>query len=190
MDYVEAIKQSNTVEISFNKVEIDKMRNACNNEAERAMIEMFLSTGIRCEELCELKWENVNITTKDIIIFEGKGRKSRVVMMDDVARYHLLLHKAQCKLESEYVFPRKYRGEIGMKIPDAVWRNVKAIAKRAGVSNVHPHRFRRTFATMKYKRGMDIRKIQILLGHSNINTTLRYIDGDLESLRDAYKQAS
>ncbi|MCQ2508393.1 MAG: tyrosine-type recombinase/integrase [Dorea sp.] len=190
MEYVQAIKQSNTVEISFNQVEVDQLKDACKNEAERAMIELMLSTGIRCEELCDLKWDDINFTTKDIVIVEGKGRKSRIVMMDDVTRHHLKLHKVQGKYESEYVFSRQYRGEVSQKTTDAVWRNIKSIAKRAGVANAHPHRFRRTFATMKYKRGMDIRKIQLLLGHSNINTTLRYIDGDLESLRDAYKMAS
>lgn len=154
------------------------------------MIELMLSTGIRCEELCDLKWDHINFDTDDILIFEGKGRKSRIVMLEEITRYHLLMHKAKSDLESEYVYSRKYKGEVSNKTTDAIRRELKNIANRAGVSNVHPHRFRRTFATMKYKRGMDIRKIQILLGHSNINTTLRYIDGDLESLRDAFKQAS
>lgn len=65
---------------------------------------------------------------------------------------------------------------------------LKALADRAGVDGVSPHTFRHTFATVLYKRGLDVRMIQKLLGHSNINTTMIYIDSNLEMLRDAYKR--
>ena len=62
------------------------------------------------------------------------------------------------------------------------------VAKRAGVSNVHPHRFRRTFATNLSKRGMAVQEIQKLMGHANINTTLVYIATDDSMVQASYKK--
>lgn len=65
---------------------------------------------------------------------------------------------------------------------------VKSYAERAGIAEVNPHKFRHTFSTTLYRRGLDVRMIQRLLGHSNINTTMIYIDSDMDSLIDAYKK--
>ena len=71
---------------------------------------------------------------------------------------------------------------------DGIRHILNTIAKRAGVTNVHPHRFRRTFATNLAKRGMDIQEIQRLLGHSNINTTTVYVITDDGTVQAAYKK--
>ena len=70
------------------------------------------------------------------------------------------------------------------------WRAIKNIGKKANVEDVHPHRFRRTFATNLAKKGMPIQDIQRLLGHSNINTTLEYVCIDEEKTHISYKQYS
>ena len=186
---VPSIKVPNTLISSFSDVEVDALRNSCKSKLERATLEVLLSTGVRCAELCNLKWEDVNFVTKDVTVVEGKGRKSRVTMMDDVARKHLVAYRKSLKYESEYIFARRYRDEIINKTPKAISQMLTALGERSGVANVRPHRFRHTFATVRYKRGMDVHMIQRLLGHSNLNTTMRYIDSDLESLRDAYKRS-
>ena len=124
----------------------------------------------------------------DIKVIEGKGNKNRITMMDDVTKKYLLEYKHSLDYESEYVFAVKYGGEIKCRTTDSVWRKLKSIADRAGVEEANPHKFRHTFATVLYKRGLDVRMIQKLLGHSNINTTMIYIDSNLEMLRDAYKR--
>lgn len=65
---------------------------------------------------------------------------------------------------------------------------LKEIAKRAGVNNVHPHRFRRTFATNLARRGMDIQEIQKLLGHSSIETTMQYVCVDDANIKTSYNK--
>lgn len=188
METIKPIKHPEVIKKSLNTVEVDALKSACKTKLDRAMLELLLSSGLRCEELCNLKWDDIDWTTKDIRVIEGKGGKNRVTMMDDVTKKYLLEYKLSLGYESEYVFAVKYRGEIKCRTTDSVWRKLKALADRAGVDGVSPHTFRHTFATVLYKRGLDVRMIQKLLGHSNINTTMIYIDSNLEMLRDAYKR--
>lgn len=62
------------------------------------------------------------------------------------------------------------------------------LGRKAGVDNVHPHRFRRTFATNLYRRGMDVHEIQRLMGHSNIQTTMGYIYTDDAQIKRSYER--
>lgn len=188
MENIKPIKHPDALKKPFTPVEIDALKTACSSLVDRAMIELLLSSGLRCEELCNLKWQDINFNTKDITVIEGKGNKNRVTMMDDVARKYLLEYKKSLDYESEYVFAVRYGGEIKERTTDSVWRRLKSIAKKADVDEVNPHKFRHTFATTLYKRGLDVRMIQKLLGHSNINTTMIYIDSDVDMLRDAYKK--
>lgn len=184
------IKHPEALKRSFTPVEVDSLKAACRNGFERAVVEVLLSTGLRCEELCNLKWSDINWETKDVYVIEGKGGKNRITMMDDVSRKYLLKYRNELNYESEYVFAIKYGGKIKRRTSDSVWRALKVIGERAHIDEVNPHKFRHTFATTLYKRGLDIRMIQKLLGHSNISTTMIYIDSDVDMLRDAYKRCS
>lgn len=185
---IKPIKHPQSLKKPFTLVEVDALKFSCKTKLDRAMVEILLSTGIRCEELCNLRWGDINFITKDVNIIGGKGNKNRVTMMDDIAKKYLLEYKESLRFDSEYVFAVKYRGEIKQRSTDSVWQKLKIIGSRAGISEVNPHKFRHTFATTMYKRGLDVRMIQKLLGHSNINTTMIYIDNDIEMLRDAYKR--
>lgn len=188
MENIKPIKHPNAIKTSFTPVEVDALKSACKKKVDRAMVELLLSSGLRCEELCNLKWDDVNFITKDITVIEGKGNKNRITMMDDVTRKYLQEYRDSLDYKSDYVFAVKYRGEIKQRTTDSVWRRLKALAKQAVVPEVNPHKFRHTFATTLYKRGLDVRMIQKLLGHSNLNTTMIYIDSDIDMLRDAYKK--
>ena len=72
--------------------------------------------------------------------------------------------------------------------PGGIRHVLNKIAQKANVENVHPHRFRRTFATGLAKRGMDVQDIQRLLGHTNINTTMKYVVLDDTKVQASYKQ--
>lgn len=188
MKLVRPIRHSDPLKRSFTPVEVDALKTACQTKVDRAMVELLLSSGLRCEELCNLRWRDINFNTKDISVIEGKGNKNRVTMMDEITKKYLIEYRDSLDFTSEYVFAVKYGNEIKGRTTDSVWRKLKTIGKIASVPEVHPHKFRHTFATTLYKRGLDVRMIQKLLGHSNINTTMIYIDSDLEMLRDAYKR--
>lgn len=187
IENIKPIKQHKIVKESFTPVEVDALKSSCKKTVDRAIIELLITSGMRCEELCNLKWKDINFTTKDIKINAGKGNKDRVTMMDDVTRKYLLMHKSETRYKSEYVFATQYRGMIKPRSTNSTWRKIKSIAYKANVSEAYPHKFRRTCATILYKRGLDLQMIQKLLGHSNINTTMIYIDGNIDMLRNAYE---
>lgn len=188
METIKPIKHPDAIKTAFTPVEVDALKTTCTTKVDRAMVELLLSTGLRCEELCNLKWKDINFITKDIQVIEGKGNKNRLTMMDDICKKYLLDYRKSLKNESEYVFSVKYRGEVKQRTTASVWKRLKELGKQAGVTEVNPHKFRHTFATTLYKRGLDVHMIQKLLGHSNINTTMIYLDSNIDMLRDAYKK--
>lgn len=190
MERIKPIKHPEVLKKAFTPVEIDAMKSACRSTLDRAMLELLLSSGLRCEELCHLRWADISWDTKDVQVIGGKGNKNRITMMDDVTRKYLAEYRSSLDFESEYVFAVRYGGTVKCRTTDSVWRKLKSIADRAGVSDVNPHKFRHTFATVLYKRGLDVHMIQRLLGHANIATTMIYIESDVDMLRDAYKRCS
>ena len=184
-DKVRAIKCEKVRRLPFNDVEIDKLRSVCKTPKRRAIIEVLLSSGVRCEELTNLDIGDVNMRNRTLLVRNGKGGKDRIVYISDVAAEHLERYLSTRKDSSVELF-RTQKG--GRYTCSGIQDMMRRLGKAAGISNVHPHRFRRTFATNLYKRGMDVHEIQRLMGHSNIQTTLGYICTDDAQLRAAYER--
>ena len=184
-DKVRAIKCEKVRRLPFNDVEIDKLRSVCKTPKRRAVIEVLLSSGVRCEELTNLNIGDVNMRNRTLLVRNGKGGKDRIVYISEVAAEHLERYLSTRKDSSVELF----RTQIGERYScSGIQDMMRRLGKAAGISNVHPHRFRRTFATNLYKRGMDVHEIQRLMGHSNIQTTLGYICTDDAQLRAAYER--
>jgi len=177
--FVEEIKKA------YSDVEIDKLRSSCSSEKERALVEFLLATGVRVDELCQMNTADVDMQTMTVHVRHGKGGKERITYITPVAVERLKKYLAKRKDESGILFCNKNHERIHAV---GIRYILNQIAKRAGVTNVHPHRFRRTFATGLAKRGMDVREIQKLLGHSNINTTLEYICTDDTGVKASYQK--
>lgn len=180
---VKPIKIEDKVRLPFTSVQLDKLRSGCKDARQRAMVEVLVSSGVRCSEFCSLKISDVDLRSKTILVRNGKGGKDRKTFMSDLAAAHLEKYLAERTDDRPELFLSNYKKAYTQKGVD---RQLKNVAKRAGVDNVHPHRFRRTFATSLYNRGMDIHEVQRLMGHSNINTTLGYIYSDDDQIRAAY----
>jgi len=182
---MKSIKYTDEVRKPFSDTEIDALRCACMSLKERALVEMLLSTGVRVNELASMRVTDVDFNTLTVHVVNGKGAKERMTYTNDLAIKYL----------KKYI---KYRGEDGeMLFYNRNHQPLKAggvrfilnqIAARANVENVHPHRFRRTFATNLSKRGMNIYDIQKLMGHSNINTTTTYICSDDSTIHASYNK--
>lgn len=185
---IKPIKLEDQIKLPFTPVEIDKLRNTCNRERDRAIIELFLSSGIRCEELCNLKLTDIDIAKKTVHVRNGKGGKDRVTFMSDVAAEHISKYLSNRNLESDYIFGNRKTG--GPVTTDSIRKRAVKMGATAGIENVHPHRFRRTFATDLYRRGMDIYSIGKLMGHSNIATTKGYISTADDQLQADYTRFS
>ncbi len=148
------------------------------------MVEVLVSSGVRCSEFCSLKISDVDLRSKTILVRNGKGGKDRKTFMSDLAAAHLEKYLAERTDDRPELFLSNYKKAYTQKGVD---RQLKNVAKRAGVENVHPHRFRRTFATKLAARGMKLQDIQKLMGHSNPSTTMEYIAISTDQLENAYK---
>lgn len=181
------IKYPKEVRLPFSAIEIDAIRSACRTKKERAIIEFLLASGVRVSELCTIRISDINFDTLSVVVREGKGAKQRTVYINDLASKHLIEYLTNRNVTGDYLFYNKQREQLN---PGGVRHILKEIEKRAGVSDVHPHRFRRTFATGLANRGMEIQEIGKLLGHSNLNTTLTYVYTSDEKVRTSYLRYS
>ena len=176
-----ALKEERVDKKPFTDEDVAKMRRACTNVRDRAILEMLLSSGMRVSELCGLDRAAVDMHERECEVL-GKGNKRRTCYFSAEAELYLSEYLGQRTDGGDALFVAMNRKGARMSA-GAVERVMRALGRRAGVSNVHPHRFRRTFATNKLKRGMKIEEIQQLLGHSNIDTTLIYAKVDHELLK-------
>ena len=181
------IKCPEKVRLPYSPVEIDALRFACQSLKERALVETLLATGMRVSELTGLDVCDVDFGSMSVHVKNGKVSKERTVYMNDLARSHLEAYLASRGACSGAVFLNEYKKPLN---PGGVRHILRVLGKRAGVENVHPHRFRRTFATGLANRGMDIQEIRKLLGHTNINTTMEYVYTSDEKAHASYLRYS
>ena len=165
-------------------MEIEKIKNSCGRERDRAIVEFLLSTGCRVSELVGVDKSDINFQSQECKIL-GKGNKERIVFLNDVCLLHI---KNYMDSRSDN-FPALFIGKGSDRMTTGGIRfMLNNIAEKAGVEDVHPHRFRRTVATYLIDRGMSIQDVAVILGHSNINTTMAYVYSDIENVKYAYKK--
>lgn len=182
---ISTIKCDKKVRKIFSDVELDALRSACQKSKERAILEILLSTGIRVDELASMEVCDIDRNTLSVHVKHGKGSKERITYISEVAMKHLMTYLNGRKEAGSSLLYNKFHKPLST---DGIRHILNTVADRAGVECVHPHRFRRTFATIMCKRGMPIQEIQALLGHSNINTTTLYIQMDDTLLQASYKK--
>ena len=190
---IEPFVQPKRKKDAYSISDIESLREGCECIRDRAIIEFFLATGLRVSEVTSLRVKDLDMRNKKITVI-GKGNKERVVFYNEMAEFYL--HKYltwrlnhECITEevllNNYLFvsnkaPYKKLDNNGMR------SLMKRLEKITQVTNVHPHRFRRTFATTAINRQMPIEKVRGILGHEKIETTLLYID-DRNDLECTYK---
>ncbi|MCK4968269.1 MAG: tyrosine-type recombinase/integrase [Candidatus Aenigmarchaeota archaeon] len=162
---------------------------------DKAILELFFSTGLRVSELSNLKKENINLN-KDEFTIVGKGKKTRIVFLSPSAKYWLKKYLDQRVDLDDSLFTRYNRGKD--KLSDtkqglsarSIERLVKKYAKIAGITkHVVPHTLRHSFATDLLRNGADIRSVQEMLGHSSITTTQIYTHITNQRLKKVYQTA-
>ena len=184
---IKPIKGYQELKEPFSEIEIDSIRSACRTKKDRALVEVLLSTGVRVSELSLMNVDDINFNNLSVFVRHGKGNKQRITYMTPVAAMHLQRYLNSRKEKGNCLFYNKNHKRLNV---GGIQYILKAISECACVDHVHPHRFRRTFATNLAKRGMEVQEIQKLLGHTNINTTMKYIYVDNISIQIAYKKCS
>ena len=179
------IKTPKEIEDPFSDVEIDALRSTCRNLKERALIEFLLSSGVRVEEASNMKVENIDFGELTVHVVCGKGGKDRITYITSVAARYLKEYLHERPYECETLFSNHLRTKIK---PGGIRHILNKLGERAGVNNVHPHRFRRTLATSLANRGMEIQDIQRILGHSDISTTMRYVKVTDKKVKASYQK--
>jgi len=170
-DGIKSPKNEKKLPTVLTRDEISKMIKALKNGKHRLLIEFMYSSGLRVSECVSIKIKDLNLHEKMGIVKSGKGKKDRNIILSKKLVYDLERYLNKRKDENPYVFPVKDK-HISVRQAQKI---VHEAAKRAGIQKrVFCHALRSSFATHLLENGTDIRIIQELLGHSNIQTTERY----------------
>lgn len=178
------IKCKKQIKKAFSATELERIREACETDRELALVHFLYATGVRVSECASIDISDVDFGTLEIIVL-GKGNKERKVYLSEVSAMYLKKYLATREDQSPALFVgRKGRrlGKTGIEVA------VKKIGQRAGVENVHPHRFRRTLATQLLNRGMDIVSVAEILGHADLRTTQIYCSISNKNIKYSYQK--
>ena len=153
---------------------------------DRAILEVFYSSGLRISELVSLSIDDVDHISGVVKAF-GKGKKERIVPIGDAALGAIKRYLDKRKKQSSALFLNKNGKRIGARgVRDIVEKYLKGAGIARGVS---PHTFRHSFATHLLNRGADLRTVQELLGHANLSTTQIYTHLTTDRLKSVYDKA-
>ena len=164
--------------------EMEFIRDACGNPRDRAIVDLLASTGMRVGELVRLNREDIDFEKRECIV-HGKGNKQRKVYFDAKAKIHLQSYLRRRSDSNPSLF-------VSLKSPfrplniSGVESRLRDIGRNAAGLRLHPHKFRRTMATRAIDKGMPIEQVQVLLGHSKIDTTLCYAMVDQQNVKRSH----
>ena len=168
--------------------EIERLRLACVDTRERALLELLFSTGCRLSEVVGINVESLNFTDNSIRVI-GKGNKERIVYFNTKAKVHIdnYLKERPGDNEALFVTSKKPYARVGCR---GIQKIINKIAARAGFDkSVFPHLFRHSMATLTLQNGASIITIQKLLGHCNVTTTEKYAETNMDNVKHEYRQS-
>lgn len=169
---IHKIKTGTNIKEIYSDEVLELMRDNCVEVRDLAIIDMLASTGMRVGEMVLLNKSDIDLLERECIVF-GKGNKERVVYFDARAKIHLQNYLSARSDDNPALFVSLKAPYERLKI-GGIEARLRNLGKQLGLDKVHPHKFRRTLATMAIDKGMPIEQLQKLLGHSRIDTTLQY----------------
>ena len=183
---IHKVKTASNIKETYSDEDLEKMRDNCEELRDLAMIDMLASTGMRVGEMVLLNREDIDFTERECVVF-GKGDKERIVYFDARAKLHLQEYLDSRTDDNPALFvslraPHK-RIQIG-----GIEHRLRKMGKQLNIQKVHPHKFRRTLATMAIDKGMPIEQLQRLLGHQRIDTTLQYAMVKQSNVKTAHRK--
>lgn len=190
---IEAPKIPKSIKKPFNPEEMEALRKSCVHIRDRALVEFLYSTGLRVSELASLNVGDIDMAQKELIV-TGKGNKERTVYFSATASFwlkeYLDWRMSAERLSFEELSSKPLFACVKKPYNRILKPGIEALChslgKLAQVENVHPHRFRRTFATNMMNRGMKMEELMKLMGHVKMDTTLIYCSIAQENVRSSY----
>ena len=183
---IHKVKTASNIKETYTDEELEKMRDNCEELRDLAMIDMLASTGMRVGELVLLNRNDVDFAERECVVF-GKGDKERIVYFDARAKLHLQEYLDSRTDDNPPLFVTLRSPHERLQI-GGVESRLREMGKRLGIPKVHPHKFRRTLATVAIDKGMPIEQFQRLLGHQRIDTTLQYAMVKQNNVKMAHKK--
>lgn len=169
---IHKVKSASTIKETYSDEALETMRDNCENLRDLALIDMLASTGMRVGELVLLNREDIDFEERECVVF-GKGSKERIVYFDARAKIHLQNYLKSRNDNNPALFV-SLRAPYNRLKAGGVEVRLREFGRKLHLPRVHPHKFRRTLATVAIDKGMPIEQLQQLLGHRRIDTTLQY----------------
>lgn len=183
---IHKIKTTTPVKETYSDDEMERLRDSCKEIRDLAMIDLLSSTGMRVGELVLLNRDDIDFNERECT-FLGKGDKERIVYFDARTKLHLQEY-LKIRIDSN---PALF---VGLKAPNerleigGVEVRIRKLGRVIGIKKCHPHKFRRTMATVAIDKGMPIEQVQKLLGHEKIDTTLHYAMVKQSNVKNAHRK--
>ena len=165
---------------------LERLRDECENIRDLSLIELLISTGMRVGELVNLNINSLNFEDRSCIVL-GKGNKEREVYFDAKTKLHLkeYISKRNDSNDALFVSMRKPHQRLSISGIELI---IRTLGINSNISKVHPHKFRRTLATMAIDKGMPVEQVQKLLGHIKIDTTMEYAMVNQSNVKNSHRK--
>lgn len=169
---IHKVKTCKTVKETYSDEALELMRDNSECVRDLAIIDILASTGMRVGELVRLNRADIDFENRECIVL-GKGNKQRKVYFDARTKIHLQSYLRTRSDDNDALFVSLQRPFDRLQISGVEIR-LRELGRKLEINKVHPHKFRRTLATMAIDKGMPIEQVQQLLGHQSVDTTLQY----------------
>lgn len=183
---IHKVKTPNVVKTALNDEELEILRDSCDNLRDIALLDFLVSTGVRVGELVGLNKDDINFNERECIVF-GKGDKERMVYFDARTKLHLEKYLESRDDDNPALFVSLHKPHNRLT-RGGVESFMRKLGEKAEVKGIHPHKMRRTLATMAIDKGMPIEQVQALLGHARIDTTLKYAMVKQSNVKQSHKR--
>ena len=183
---IHKVKSAVNIKETYSDEALESMRDNCEEPRDLAMIDMLASTGMRVGELVLLNRMDINFNERECVVL-GKGNKERMVYFDARTKIHLQNYLDSRTDDNDALFVT-LRSPYSRLTISGVEARVRNLGRKLGMKKVHPHKFRRTLATMAIDKGMPIEQLQRLLGHKRIDTTLHYAMVKQSNVKNSHRK--
>ena len=183
---IHKVKTASSIKETYSDEDLENMRDNCEELRDLAMIDMLASSGMRVGEMVLLNRDDIDFSERECVVF-GKGDKERVVYFDARAKLHLQEYLESRTDNNPALFVTLRAPHERIQI-GGIEHRLREMGKRLNIVKCHPHKFRRTLATMAIDKGMPIEQLQRLLGHQRIDTTLQYAMVKQSNVKTAHRK--
>ena len=183
---IHKVKTTRRVKETFTDENLEKLRDTCSNVRDLAILELLISTGMRVGEITRLNISDMNFQERSCIVL-GKGNSEREVYFSAKSKMYIKKYLEMRTDNNEALFVSLIKPYNRLEI-SGIEILIRNLGKEANINKVHPHKFRRTMATMAIDKGMPIEQVQKLLGHIKIDTTMEYAMVNQNNVKNSHRK--